>query len=219
MISTREQVSRIVSRSDLHQEVVSLKERLDACTAQHEADRKAEQALNDELQSARPDLEARGQQIHRLQKVRRVLPKLGFGATLVTLPCMSLGASFASPVILGVALVGALTIGGSILGIETLKSKLPARIDGYNADVERFNRRSAQLDGLREETRKSRLTLEAARARYEEKHALEQQVVDETSRMADAAGGLRPAGSPDIEDRRDEVVIGSIRLPKITPEP
>lgn len=215
MISTRDQVSRIVSRSDLHAEVARLKERVDHWTAEYQVDLRAERDLEQQLDSARPELETRGKRLQTLQKARRVLPKVGFGATLVTLPCMSLGGILASPIVLGVALVGALTIGGSILAIETLKAKLPPRIDSYNADVDRFNRQSGQLDGLREETRKTRLTLEAARSQYEEKLALETRTVDETSAMADAAKGRRPAGSPDIADSADEVVIGSIRLPKL----
>lgn len=216
--TTRDQVSQIVSRSELHADVARLKERVDHWTAEYQVDLRAEKDLEQTLDAARPGLETRAKRLQSLQKARRVLPKVGFGATLVTLPCMSLGGILASPIMLGVALVGALTIGGSILAIETLKAKLPPKIDAYNAEIERFNRQSGQLDGLREETRKTRLTLEAARSRYEEKAALEARLVDETSRMADAAGGRRASGAPDIADAPDEVVIGSIRLPKLQHE-
>lgn len=215
MIATRDSVSQIVSRGELHQEVARLKERVDHWTAAYEVDRRAEQTLESEIEGARPDLQSRGKTLQRLQKVRRVLPNVGFGATLVTFPCMALGASMASPVVLAVGLVAALTVGGSILGIEILKAKLPDKVDQYNAEVERFNRRSTELDGLREETRRTYKTLEAAQIQYAEKSALEREIVDETSKMADAVSGRRPDGFADIEDGRDEVLIGSIRLPKI----
>lgn len=218
MITTRDHVSQIVSRSELHADVARLKERVDHWTAEYEVDLRAEKDLEQRLGSARPGLETRGKRLQTLQKVQRVLPKVGYGATLVTLPCMSLGGILPSPIMLGVALVGALTIGGSILAIETLKAKLPVKLDSYNAEVDRFNRQSAELDGLRDETRKTRLTLQAARSQYEEKAALESRMVDETSAMADAARGRRPDGAPAIADAADEVVIGSIRLPKLQHE-
>lgn len=211
--SVREPVAQIVSKSQIHQEVEGLQQRVDHWTAVHEQDLQAEKEAETWLQSARPGLEARGVGIQRLQKVRNWLPKVGHVATFCTFPFLGLGAVMASPILLAVGLVGAATVGASILGIEALKRKLPERLDAYNSDVDRFNRRSAELDGLREETRRSGHTLADARARCDEKVALEHQVVDETSKMVEAATRTRPDA---IEESADEVVIGSIRLPRLT---
>ena len=215
-VSTSDRISQIVSRSKTHEEVARLQERVDVWTRQYESDLKAEKALAARLAKARPGLETRGAELAKWQKVRRALPTVGMATACLAAPLLGVATVTASPLLLGLAMVGALGVGGSMLGIEKLKAWLPEQIDTYNAKVERFNRQSAEQEGLQEETRKSRLTLEAAKEQLALKKREEETLLEETSRMVDAATGRTAEGAPGIIEDDHSVVIGNIRLPKLS---
>lgn len=216
-VSTPDRISQIVSRSQLHEEIAIHQEVVDVWTRQYETDLEAEKSLKARLEARRPGLEARGAELARWQKVQRTLPRVGMASACLAVPLMALAGAAASPILFGLgALVGAVGVGGSMIGIQKLHTWLPRQVGSYNTRVDRFNRESAEQERLQEETRQSRITLEAARERLQVLQKQEQDLVQETSRMVEAATGRSAEGAPGILEEEDSVVIGNIRLPRLS---